>query len=81
MKTVQHLGSTVEYVEVTLSDIETANRLAHAVLGRSLDDMPPQTRRLLTLLDEWVKRSCQLQGIARGELRFTRRQVREALGR
>ncbi|MFO0599227.1 MAG: CHC2 zinc finger domain-containing protein [Myxococcaceae bacterium] len=79
-KTVQHQGVPVEYVEVTLDDIATANRLAAAVLGRSLDDLPPQTRRLLTLLDGWVKKGCQLQGVARGEFRFTRRQVREALG-
>ncbi|MBL8909963.1 MAG: toprim domain-containing protein [Archangium sp.] len=80
VKTVQHHGVPVEYVEVTLEDIATANRLAAAVLGRSLDDLPPQTRRLLTLLDEWVKKGCQLQGVSRGEFRFTRRQVREALG-
>lgn len=80
VKTVQHQGAAVEYVEVTLDDIATANRLAAAVLGRSLDDLPPQTRRLLTLLDDWVKRGCQLQGVARGEYRFTRKQVRDALG-
>lgn len=80
VKTVQHQGTTVEYVEVTLEDIATANRLAAAVLGRSLDDLPPQTRRLLTLLDEWVKKGCQLQGVTRGEYRFTRRALREAIG-
>lgn len=79
VKTVQHEGAVVEYVEVQLEDIATANRLAHAVLGRSLDDLPPQTRRLLTQLDEWVTKGCRLQGVARGEYRFTRRQVREAL--
>lgn len=80
VKTVQHQGAAVEYVEVTLDDIATANRLAAAVLGRSLDDLPPQTRRLLTLLDDWVRRGCQLQGVARGEYRFTRKLVRDALG-
>jgi hypothetical protein len=80
VKTVQHLGQPVEYVEVTPEDIAIANRLAHAVLGRSLDDLPPQTRRLLTLLDEYVTKGCTLQGVARGEFRFTRRLVREALG-
>ncbi|MCC6338155.1 MAG: toprim domain-containing protein [Myxococcales bacterium] len=79
VKTVQHEGAVVEYVEVQLEDIATANRLAHAVLGRSLDDLPPQTRRLLTQLDEWVTNGCRLTGVARGEYRFTRRQVREAL--
>ena len=32
---------------MTLDDIAIANRLAHEVLGRSLDELPPQTRRLL----------------------------------
>jgi DNA primase catalytic core len=80
VKTVLHQGVPVEYVEVTPDDIATANRLAHAVLGRSLDDLPPQTRRLLTLLDDYVTRGSALQGVPRGEFRFTRRLVREALG-
>jgi hypothetical protein len=37
-------------VRVTLDDIEIANRLASKVLGRSLDDLPPQTRRFLELV-------------------------------
>ena len=47
VKTTVHHGKTIEYIEVTLEDIEMANRLAHEVLGRSLDELPPQTRRLL----------------------------------
>ena len=46
-KTVTHRGQALEYIEVTLDDIATANRLAHEVLGRSLDELPPQTKRLL----------------------------------
>ena len=38
-------AQTLEYIEVTLDDIAMANRLAHEVLGRSLDELPPQTRR------------------------------------
>jgi hypothetical protein len=30
-------------VEVTLGDIEVANRLAHEALGRALDELSPQT--------------------------------------
>ncbi len=33
-------GRSIEYIEVTLEDIELANRLAHEVLGRSLDELP-----------------------------------------
>ena len=41
-----------EHVVAALDDIARANELAHDVLGRGLDDMPPQTRRLLGLIQE-----------------------------
>jgi DNA primase len=68
------------YIEVTLGDIEAANRLAHEVLGRSLDELPPQTRRLLTLLVEKVGERCREKGLERDQCLFTRRQVREWSG-
>jgi DNA primase len=43
-------GERTECVEVELSDIELANRLAGEVLGRTLDELPPQTRRFLEAL-------------------------------
>lgn len=73
-------GAHVEYIEVVPADIALANRLAHAVLGRSLDELPPQTRRVLAQLDAWVTEQAGTQSVARGALRFTRRQVRAALG-
>jgi len=73
-------GRPVEYVEVELGDIETANRLAHEVLGRSLDELPPQTRRLLGLLEELVSAECERLEMERSHFRFTRREVREAVG-
>ncbi|MGH8020210.1 MAG: hypothetical protein ACREIA_18415 [Opitutaceae bacterium] len=41
-----------EHVVATLDDIARANALAHEVLGRGLDEMPPQTRRLLALVQD-----------------------------
>jgi hypothetical protein len=69
----------IEYVEVTPADIETANRLAGEVLGRSLDELPPQTRRVLTMLDAWVTESCREMRCERPDFRFTTREVRDAL--
>ncbi len=46
-------GEPVEYLEATLSDVELANRLAGEVLGRSLDELPPQTRRFLGSSTRW----------------------------
>jgi hypothetical protein len=58
IRTVQHGGRSLAYVEATLDDIAAANRLAHDVLGRCLDEMPPQTRRLLALLEKMVGERC-----------------------
>jgi DNA primase catalytic core len=70
----------IEYVEVTLADIALANELAHEVLGRSLDELPPQTRRLLHVLDEFVAARASAQAIERAQVRFSRRELREATG-
>jgi DNA primase catalytic core len=73
-------GQTIEYIEVTLADIETANRLAHEALGRSLDELSPQTRRLLELVSGMVEKRCAAQAITRADYRFSRRDVREFSG-
>ncbi|MBU4903738.1 toprim domain-containing protein, partial [Salmonella enterica subsp. enterica serovar Typhimurium] len=70
IKRVEHRGQVVEYIEVAREDIALANRLAHEILGRTLDEMPPQTRKLLTLIQQWVSDS----GQAREAMRFTRKQ-------
>ena len=79
-KCIIHSGKRVEYIEVTLEDIETANRLAHEVLGRTLDELPPQTRRLLELIHGMVSERCTALEIKRGDFRFSRREVREQTG-
>jgi hypothetical protein len=67
-------------VEVTLQDIALANRLAHDVLGRSLDELPPQTRRVLGLIEAFVVERAQQQEIPRSGVRFTRRELRARCG-
>jgi hypothetical protein len=79
-QTVEHNGKTIEYIEVALDDIAVANRLTAEVLGRSLDELPPQTRRLLLLVDAMVTAQCKRQRIERADYRFSRRDVREATG-
>ena len=70
----------VEYIEVALEDIALANELAHEVLGRSLDELPPQTRRLLALLDDLVTSECRRLRMKRADFHFSRRLVRDVTG-
>ncbi len=65
---------------VTIEDIEIANKLAPEILGRSLDELPPQTRRMLNLIKELVKTECKEREIEQSEYRFTRRKIREQTG-
>ena len=78
--TVSVQGRGVEYIEATLADIEAANAIAHEVLGRSLDELPPQTRRVLAAVVELVQALAQQRGMQRADVRFTRAQVRERTG-
>ncbi|MCD9461307.1 hypothetical protein, partial [Marinibactrum halimedae] len=80
IKTETRGDHTVEYLEVTLDDIDMANQLAHQVLGRTLDELPPQTRKLLTLIQTWVQQECKSQQLAQSDFRFSRRHVRELCG-
>jgi len=73
-------GEIIEYVEATLGDIEQANLLAADVLGRTLDELAPQTRRLLDLIVRLVSGKCEDAKTAQKDYRFTRRDVREATG-
>ena len=79
-RTVMVDGSEVTFIESTVADIEVANRLAHEVLGQSLDELPPQTRRLLTLIDDYVGRQAATLAVDRNLVRFSRRELREVFG-
>ena len=78
IKTTTLHGQTVEYIEATIADIEAANAIAHEVLGRSLDELPPQTRRVLASIVVHVHARRKLTSLPRAEIRFTRRELREA---
>jgi DNA primase len=80
VKTVEHAGQALSYIEVTKADIALANQVAHEVLGRTLDELPPQTRKLLRLIAGLVAQRAREQRITANQVRFTRRDVREATG-
>ncbi|MCC8367288.1 toprim domain-containing protein [Xenorhabdus sp. PB61.4] len=76
IKQTTHRGQVIEYLEVTKDDIALANQLAHEVLGRTLDEMPPQTRKLLLLIQGMVNEQAQIRHCQPNEIRFTRRDIR-----
>ncbi len=77
IKTLQHDGEHINYIEVTIKDIKWANKLAHKILGRSLDELPPQTRTLLTLVKKMIESACKKEKTERAHYRFSRRDIRE----
>jgi hypothetical protein len=80
VKRVEHHGKLIEYVEVWPKDIELANRLASVVLGRTLDELPPQTRKLLIALQSWIRGRAEDEVVPIRDIRFRRRDARDELG-
>lgn len=80
IKSVEQNGQRIEYIEVTIEDIKTANHLAHEVLGRTLDELPPQTRKLLGLLCEHVQAESKSKGMEITDYRFSRKDIRQVTG-
>ena len=79
VKTIEIDGKSIEYIEVTPRDIQIANQLSNYMLGRSIDELAPQTRRLLLQTHELIRGECITQQLEQSEYRFTRRYLRERL--
>jgi DNA primase len=58
-----------------LEDIELANQLAPELLGRSLDELPPQTRRLLGIIKEIVHEKCETESLEPQTAFFSRQEI------
>lgn len=80
VKMLKHGDMPVKYVEATIDDIAVANELAHEVLGRSLDELPPQSRRFLDLVYEMVQSACNQRKIDQTDYRFTQKDARAYTG-
>lgn len=77
IKAVDHNGEPLQYIEVTLDDIEQANKLAGEVLGRTLDELSPPSRLLLKMVREMVEARCKEQKIDPREYHFSRKDIRD----
>ena len=72
-----HNGKIIQYIEVTIDDIEKANHLACEILGRTLDELSPPSRQLLKIIHEMVETRCKEQNIDSKEFCFTRKDIRD----
>ncbi|AXR62011.1 CHC2 zinc finger domain-containing protein [Leptospira mayottensis] len=73
-------GERFEYIEVTREDMELGGLLASKILGRTLEELTPQTKEVLYSLYAMVTKESEEQKLTKSEVRFTRRQARERLG-
>ena len=77
---LEHDAEAGPHLKTTLADIEAANRLAPEILGRSLDELPPQTRILLESVKANIRGQMEAQNLPQRQCRFTRREIRESTG-
>ena len=87
IRTDKRNGETVEYIEVDAEDVKLANRLAHEILGHSLDELSRPSRNLLLELEKMVRERLgdpedkdEDQGGSLHCVSFTRREIREFTG-
>lgn len=87
VRTDKRNGETVEYIEVDAEDVKLANRLAHEILGHSLDELSRPSRNLLLELEKMVRERLgdpededSDQGGSLHRVSFTRREIREFTG-
>ena len=81
VKTHSVNGASVEYIEADRDDVRLANKLAHEILGGSLDELSRPSRDLLFELEKMVRE--RLNGEKDEPLNrvsFTRREIRKSTG-
>lgn len=80
LRPIETATGPIDSIEVTPNDIAVANGLAGEILGRSLDELSSQTRRLLEKLHAYVAQQSKATKVPRDAFRFTRREVRQFSG-
>ena len=79
VKSCEHRGQVVQYIEADQEDLQQAEQLATGVMGRSLDELAPPTRAFLIVLQGLVKSLAEEKKIEPDRVRLTRREMRERL--
>jgi len=77
IKSCEHRGKTLQYIEVDETDLRLAHPLAAKVLGRCLDELAPPTRAFLLQVYHLVERFAKQREVQPSSIRLLRRQIRE----
>ena len=80
IKTVEVEGQPIEYIEVVLDDIESANQLANEVLGQTMDELAKPSRTLLSSIFQMVEAMTKEEDKGIDKTFFSRRMIREFTG-
>ena len=80
IKTIEHNGEQVQYIEATREDIAKADELAAAIMARSYEELPERTQFVLNVIHELQIKTCEAKAIQAKDFRFTRRELRTATG-
>ena len=80
IKTVDHQGEKIEYIEATRDDIAKADELAAAIMARSYEELPERTQFVLNIIHQLLVKTCNEQAIKPSDFRFNRRELRTATG-
>lgn len=77
-----HTGANgdMPYIETTIADILAANKLAALALAHSMDDLPPQARKLLGAITEALRGKAKDAGAKVEAMTFTRKEARDWTG-
>ena len=75
IKTGEHNGEQIEYVEATRDDIARAKELTEQVIDRSYRELSDKTELLLMAIVEMVHTTCVDQQINPNDYRFTRKMI------
>jgi hypothetical protein len=67
-------------IEADMEDVRIAYRLAAEIMGHGLDELHRVGRELLAQIETMVDRMAGAAGVARGDVSFTRRQIRVQAG-
>ena len=80
IKTVDHQGEKIEYIEATRDDIAKADELAAAIMARSYEELPERTQFVLNIIHQLLVKTCNDQAIKPSDFRFNRRELRTLTG-